>query len=239
MRKAILPLLVGLSLSAMATSAHAASFLFSNVGDSYTIDFNGYTGNPDTPISGLTGQIIYSLSSISADGKTYSFGVTVANTSGGDTETSRLSGFGFNVDPDIKKNGAIALSSSDFSVVGSGQVPSGFGKVEVCFFGGGGKNCSGGGNGGAQLGQTLTGDFSLSFASAPVDGITFDNLFVRYQSITNNAAGIKGGSGVGQPTTPVSAVPEPATWGMMIVGFGLIGASMRRSRRETKLSTVQ
>jgi len=26
-------------------------------------------------------------------------------------------------------------------------------------------------------------------------------------------------------------VPEPATWGMLIAGFGLIGASLRRQRR--------
>ncbi|WP_312161989.1 PEPxxWA-CTERM sorting domain-containing protein [Phenylobacterium sp.] len=32
-------------------------------------------------------------------------------------------------------------------------------------------------------------------------------------------------------TTPVSAVPEPATWAMMITGFGLAGAGLRRSRR--------
>ncbi|QDZ09085.1 PEP-CTERM sorting domain-containing protein [Sphingomonas panacisoli] len=30
----------------------------------------------------------------------------------------------------------------------------------------------------------------------------------------------------------VVAVPEPATWAMMIVGFGLTGASLRRRRRE-------
>jgi hypothetical protein len=31
-------------------------------------------------------------------------------------------------------------------------------------------------------------------------------------------------------TTTVSAVPEPATWAMMITGFGLAGAAMRRRR---------
>ena len=30
------------------------------------------------------------------------------------------------------------------------------------------------------------------------------------------------------------AVPEPATWAMMIVGFGLIGAALRASRKSTK-----
>jgi len=30
-----------------------------------------------------------------------------------------------------------------------------------------------------------------------------------------------------------TAVPEPATWAMMLVGFGAIGATMRRKRRQT------
>ncbi|RIK47675.1 MAG: hypothetical protein DCC57_14050, partial [Chloroflexi bacterium] len=28
-------------------------------------------------------------------------------------------------------------------------------------------------------------------------------------------------------------VPEPATWAMMILGFGVIGAAIRRQRRQT------
>ncbi len=37
--------------------------------------------------------------------------------------------------------------------------------------------------------------------------------------------------------TPVALVPEPATWGMMMLGFGLLGASMRRrSIISTKVS---
>jgi hypothetical protein len=31
-------------------------------------------------------------------------------------------------------------------------------------------------------------------------------------------------------------VPEPATWGMMILGFGLVGASMRYRRRATRVT---
>jgi hypothetical protein len=32
-------------------------------------------------------------------------------------------------------------------------------------------------------------------------------------------------------TVLTTAVPEPATWGVMLVGFGAIGASMRGARR--------
>jgi hypothetical protein len=42
---------------------------------------------------------------------------------------------------------------------------------------------------------------------------------------------------VGVATGPgAGAVPEPATWGMMIAGFGMMGAAMRTRRRSTKVS---
>lgn len=34
-------------------------------------------------------------------------------------------------------------------------------------------------------------------------------------------------------TDAISAVPEPATWAMMLIGFGGIGSSMRRTRRKS------
>lgn len=34
-------------------------------------------------------------------------------------------------------------------------------------------------------------------------------------------------------TDAIAAVPEPATWAMMLIGFGMIGFSMRRARRKT------
>lgn len=34
----------------------------------------------------------------------------------------------------------------------------------------------------------------------------------------------------------VAAVPEPATWGMMILGFGMVGASARYRRRTAKVA---
>lgn len=35
------------------------------------------------------------------------------------------------------------------------------------------------------------------------------------------------------PSTPQPDVPEPATWAMMVGGFGLVGAALRRRRRTT------
>lgn len=36
----------------------------------------------------------------------------------------------------------------------------------------------------------------------------------------------------------LSAVPEPATWAMMIIGFGVVGSTVRASRRRTALSAA-
>jgi hypothetical protein len=37
-------------------------------------------------------------------------------------------------------------------------------------------------------------------------------------------------------TVSVAAVPEPATWGMMILGFGMVGGAMRSARRQPKVT---
>ena len=39
-----------------------------------------------------------------------------------------------------------------------------------------------------------------------------------------------------QVAAAIAAVPEPATWGMMIAGFGMMGAAMRTRRRSPKVS---
>lgn len=36
--------------------------------------------------------------------------------------------------------------------------------------------------------------------------------------------------------TVAAVVPEPATWGMMMLGFGLVGGAMRSSRRKVKVT---
>lgn len=37
---------------------------------------------------------------------------------------------------------------------------------------------------------------------------------------------------------PISAAPEPESWAMMIVGFGLVGFALRNSKRRSRLSAA-
>ena len=68
--------------------------------------------------------------------------------------------------------------------------------------------------GGAFIGFT---DFGKSISSVSIN-------------LTNDIAGID------DVSFGVAAVPEPATWAMMLLGFGVTAGTLRHRRRETKLS---
>ena len=53
------------------------------------------------------------------------------------------------------------------------------------------------------------------------------NAFLRDTPITDNHGGI---------SLSLASVPEPATWAMMIMGFGLIGGAYRTRRTQGKVS---
>jgi hypothetical protein len=40
------------------------------------------------------------------------------------------------------------------------------------------------------------------------------------------------------PAAMTTAVPEPGTWAMMLVGFGAMGVAMRRRRRDAMLTQM-
>ena len=44
------------------------------------------------------------------------------------------------------------------------------------------------------------------------------------------------GDNAGSIAFDINAVPEPATWGMMIMGFGVMGAAMRRRRQQVRVT---
>ena len=60
-------------------------------------------------------------------------------------------------------------------------------------------------------------------ASATYGNVLFGADVVRSNSLTGNIGALGGGPG---------GVPEPASWAMMLVGFGGLGALLRRRRRQ-------
>jgi hypothetical protein len=78
-------------------------------------------------------------------------------------------------------------------------------------------NLTGGGTNVMQLSPTTigAGDYRFSFAGT-----------------NSNVSGVAGGN------VTISAVPEPSTWALMILGFGAIGLTMRGRRRRTVLAQV-
>ena len=100
----------------------------------------------------------------------------------------------------------------------------------------------------ATISSVMTGDNNLTnldFSSVTLNGTQFSTIasgVTEFRNLlnqnivpgaTNNlvVAGNSGGAGSFSGTlsfAAVSAVPEPATWAFMLVGFGAVGYSMRK-----------
>lgn len=73
---------------------------------------------------------------------------------------------------------------------------------------------------------TNQGFTAVSSGKTVLTGGTYTLTFQALDSGSDNTAFIDAVS--------VAAVPEPATWGMMLLGFGMVGAGLRRRRTATK-----
>lgn len=99
---------------------------------------------------------------------------------------------------------------------------------------------------------------NIDFTTVTLNGVDFNTLATGVQEFRNllNQTLIAGGTntlfvagtvGAAGSTTPAdasfagnlsfaaSAVPEPATWGLMVVGFGMIGSAARSRKVKTSL----
>ncbi len=194
-----------------------------DIGSSYTINFDGFSGSSSNTINGLTSSLTLSLDSVTSN--SYTFLYDLANTTSNGL-TSTVSSFAFNTDPQISS----ASSTGDFSYVTLGSTyPNQIGSVDVCFKAGRSNSCSNGG--GVTTGNTGTGSFTLNFANA-VNSITLSDFFVRYQAITG-AGNVTSASGQQVTSTSTSSggtpVPEP---GMLdLFGLALGGLFYARRRK--------
>lgn len=67
---------------------------------------------------------------------------------------------------------------------------------------------------------------ALSYSDAYFENIAPDNSIIeRYEAVLTSV-------------NIASAVPEPATWAMMIIGFGFVGAALRRAQRSAAQEIV-
>lgn len=223
-----LSLAAALAAITIPAAAHADAIVLdaSDVGSAFTVNYDGFDGSGG--ITGLTGSTTFTLTSVTAN--SYTFGYTMNNTSSAPITTSRISGFGFNTDPNISG----ASSTGTYNIVGTSSNVPNIGTVDVCFKDGGGTNsCAGGGAGGVDLGASGSGSLTLSFASA-LSSLNISDFFVRYQSITGTNANTPS-SAVGSGTisssggsTGGTSVPEPGMLGLFMLGAA--GLWFRRRR---------
>lgn len=86
--------------------------------------------------------------------------------------------------------------------------------------------------------DTVSNDF---FGGTTSGGITLTGFLWERQrfNIVSQYSSKKGGSPAdynGGFSYNVAAVPEPATWAMMIGGFGMVGAAMRRRKAQVRVT---
>ena len=102
------------------------------------------------------------------------------------------------------------------------------------------------------FGGSVTTEFTAPISDIDFTSIVIDNTFAFTKdaliaepqerwSITNlilgggphriDITGTSAGLGSFGGTVSFAAVPEPATWGLMILGFGLIGGALRRRQK--------
>lgn len=236
----ILTLALAAAAVATASPAMAAAIIngdgsvtFNGNAGSNTVNlaYNGLAGNPKAVTPGLSGLMALTLSSVS--GNVYNFSYTLQNTS--TVAGTRISGFGFNVDPLAYLTGVTPGSGDIFDLT---TLSANFASIgaDVCLNGGPGNCPESNPANSLGFGATTSGSFALTF-NPTQNSITLSNFLDRYQgfSTTNvNQQTVTSAIGVGTS----SAVPEPATWAMMLLGFGGIGMAMRRGRKEGRLLQV-
>jgi hypothetical protein len=91
-----------------------------------------------------------------------------------------------------------------------------------------------------QIG-TSQGNFTVNTATTQnltFFGVTSDTAFTSFtiSGLTNQSGASTVFDNLRFGTAATAAVPEPATWAMMIMGFGMVGASLRRRQAKTTVT---
>lgn len=233
----------GAAVSVDLMSAHSAQALSLNYDDNIaTIDGTSFgksftiysygasvgTGSANIFTNDLNSEALFTVNSFS--GNSASFTIKLTNNSGGDITASRLTVFGFDVEP---ISGSYTGASSPEALVVNGPNASlpqsgflGFSTVDSCFKQGGNvQNCNNG-NGGVPQAPLPVGNnmrtftTTLAFTGNPA---SFDlkNFYFRYQGIDGSIGNTSftDASAVGTPGEVPTPALLPGLLGMGIAAF--------------------
>ncbi|WP_156256245.1 cistern family PEP-CTERM protein [Sandarakinorhabdus oryzae] len=200
-----------------------------DVGKSFTYNYNGIGGDPSAVLPGLKSAITFTLTGVA--GNVWSFSAAIDNTLSDPGTGGRIVSWGFDGNPEIV--GATPLVGPFGTAVINAGFPQIGGQTTIDFCLTANNNCQGGGGGGLAAGTTGNQTFNLLFTNNPTNSVIFNHFIVRYQSITGQGrvtSGIGLGTGGGGFDGEGGGVPEPATWAMLLSGFGMVGFAARRRR---------
>ncbi len=202
-----------------------------DIGRAFTYNFNGIVDEVTQP--GLAAAITFKLTGVA--GNTWTFSADINNNLPGTPVAGRITSFGFNSMPDITAVTPLSGPFMNAQLDGSFPQTGGGTSIAFCLEDQAGGGCGGGGNG-VFNNTTALQTFSLTLGGAPTTSATFNNFILRWQSVSGP---FNGTSGIGMGTNGGGddgfdpgggVVPEPATWAMLIAGFGLVGVASRRRR---------
>jgi hypothetical protein len=209
-----------LALALAAAVPASASITLDSAGDTGSVTFNAVDSGGNV-ISGVSGELDLTL--LSTDGTTYVIDFSLENTT--TNGTSRITAFGFDVDPTFDTaNLTDSLIFDGFSTFKNLESVS----LDFCAYAG--VNCNGGTGDGLLTGATTTGTITFTFDPAAGDGITLDTFTAKYQSVSAIGGESARGTGDDGGGGGQGGVPEPVSWSLMILGFGGVGAMLRRRR---------
>ncbi|WP_235537537.1 MULTISPECIES: cistern family PEP-CTERM protein [unclassified Sphingomonas] len=202
-----------------------------NSGYNFSMDYAGYVAEAWT--DQVSAFADFTFDGVTNNGRTFNFSYAMTNDSIVD---SRIRSFGLDTSgtvTSLSATGAYQYTDLD------GQFPVGLGRLDLCFIATGNGSCTGGPGGlRSNPDESGTGTFAITFANV-MESVTFDNFAVRFQSINPTINGSSSGVGIGSLASggggsPITA-PEPGTWLMLLVGFGLVGHMLRRRAGPTLL----
>ena len=218
-----------------ATSANAASIITDTGGVRLDANDSPFEFTIDYSADGeerLDAVAFFTFTRTASNNQIYNFDFRIRNQS---DIGSRLSVFGFDTNRQV--TGGTYQGGGEFDVIvlnPNTDVPD-IGTVDICFKDAGpAGNCNNGQTGGVGgIGRDMgaTGSFGIVLNGSQ-NSLLLQDFFVRFQGVGPDDQNF---TGVGTPRM-TSAVPEPATWAMMLGGFGMVGGAMRSARKRATVS---